>query len=126
MVRGLPQLLLHVVLSAISQAMSMFTVRVQLEELPINPELLYDGNQRLSKFTYVQRILTLNKSAVQLLHHLDQFALGNPALTQLPPYAPTAQTPNPAQGRRVLATVFSHRSSSLHRVQVVEKNATPL
>eukprot|EP00670_Eutreptiella_braarudii_P001530 CAMPEP_0174298928 /NCGR_PEP_ID=MMETSP0809-20121228/55187_1 /TAXON_ID=73025 ORGANISM="Eutreptiella gymnastica-like, Strain CCMP1594" /NCGR_SAMPLE_ID=MMETSP0809 /ASSEMBLY_ACC=CAM_ASM_000658 /LENGTH=404 /DNA_ID=CAMNT_0015403735 /DNA_START=30 /DNA_END=1244 /DNA_ORIENTATION=+ len=55
--------------------MSMFTVRVLLQDLTVHPELLYDGNQRLSKFTYVQRLLTLNKSAVLMLHNLEQFVL---------------------------------------------------
>ena len=54
----------------------MFTVRVLLQDLTVHPELLYDGNQRLSKFTYVQRLLTLNKSAVLMLHNLEQFVLG--------------------------------------------------
>jgi len=53
----------------------MFTARVHLEDLAVDPQLLYDGNQRLSKFTYVQRILTLNKSAVLMLHNLEQFVL---------------------------------------------------
>ena len=55
--------------------MSMFSMRVHLEDMNIHPELLYDGTQRLSKFTYVQRLLTLNKSAVCMLHSLEQFVV---------------------------------------------------
>eukprot|EP00670_Eutreptiella_braarudii_P018129 CAMPEP_0174364722 /NCGR_PEP_ID=MMETSP0811_2-20130205/74130_1 /TAXON_ID=73025 ORGANISM="Eutreptiella gymnastica-like, Strain CCMP1594" /NCGR_SAMPLE_ID=MMETSP0811_2 /ASSEMBLY_ACC=CAM_ASM_000667 /LENGTH=88 /DNA_ID=CAMNT_0015504647 /DNA_START=38 /DNA_END=301 /DNA_ORIENTATION=+ len=54
--------------------MTMFVVRIWLDELEVDPVLLYSGN-RGAKYTHVQRLLILNKSSLMLLHPLDQLAL---------------------------------------------------
>ena len=56
--------------------MPLFSARILLQDLAISAELLYDGNERLSQFTYVHRMLTLNKPALLMLHNLEQLVLG--------------------------------------------------
>ena len=53
----------------------MFTVRIWMDELDIDPALLYNGS-RGTKYTHVQRLLLLNKAALMLLHPLEQLDLG--------------------------------------------------
>jgi hypothetical protein len=52
----------------------MFSVRISLNDLQVDPALLYSGS-RGAKYAHVQRLLILNKSALMLLHPLEQFGL---------------------------------------------------
>ena len=82
--------------------MPLFRARIVLEDLAVHPKLLCHGNENLSVVTYIQRMLTLNKSSLLMLHTLEQFVIG-----VLAAYSMTTASPRLKFRRIVWYFIFS-------------------